>query len=109
MYNPVDPKVDFPKMEEGVLKFWEENDIFKKSLKQRSGAEEYVFYDGPPFATGLPHFGHFVPGTIKDIYPRYMTMKGKLVDRRFGWDCHGLPLHRRMAEDCDPYGPLGRF
>ncbi|MBR5927251.1 MAG: class I tRNA ligase family protein, partial [Spirochaetia bacterium] len=53
MYNPVDPKVDFPKMEEGVLKFWEENDIFKKSLKQREGCDEYVFYDGPPFATGL--------------------------------------------------------
>ena len=99
MYNPVDPKVDFPKMEEGVLKFWEENDIFKKSLKQRSGAEEYVFYDGPPFATGLPHFGHFVPGTIKDIYPRYMTMKGKLVDRRFGWDCHGLPVEYEMEKE----------
>ncbi|MBQ3319607.1 MAG: isoleucine--tRNA ligase [Spirochaetia bacterium] len=99
MYNPVDPKVDFPKMEEGILKFWEENDIFKKSLKQRSGAEEYVFYDGPPFATGLPHFGHFVPGTIKDIYPRYMTMKGKLVDRRFGWDCHGLPVEYEMEKE----------
>ena len=86
-------------MEEGVLKFWEENDIFKKSLKQRSGAEEYVFYDGPPFATGLPHFGHFVPGTIKDIYPRYMTMKGKLVDRRFGWDCHGLPVEYEMEKE----------
>ncbi len=99
MYNPVDPKVDFPKMEEGVLKFWEENDIFKKSMKQREGASEYVFYDGPPFATGLPHFGHFVPGTIKDIYPRYMTMKGKLVDRRFGWDCHGLPVEYEMEKE----------
>ena len=99
MYNPVDPKVDFPKMEEGVLKFWEENDIFKKSMKQREGASEYVFYDGPPFATGLPHFGHFVPGTIKDIYPRYMTMKGKLVERRFGWDCHGLPVEYEMEKE----------
>ena len=99
MYNPVDPKVDFPKMEESVLKFWEENDIFKKSLKQREGCDEYVFYDGPPFATGLPHFGHFVPGTIKDIYPRYMTMKGKLVDRRFGWDCHGLPVEYEMEKE----------
>ena len=86
-------------MEEGVLKFWEENDIFKKSMKQREGASEYVFYDGPPFATGLPHFGHFVPGTIKDIYPRYMTMKGKLVDRRFGWDCHGLPVEYEMEKE----------
>ena len=99
MYNPVDPKVDFPKMEESVLKFWEENDIFKKSMKQREGCSEYVFYDGPPFATGLPHFGHFVPGTIKDIYPRYMTMKGKLVDRRFGWDCHGLPVEYEMEKE----------
>lgn len=86
-------------MEEGVLKFWEENDIFKKSMKQREGASEYVFYDGPPFATGLPHFGHFVPGTIKDIYPRYMTMKGKLVERRFGWDCHGLPVEYEMEKE----------
>lgn len=86
-------------MEESVLRFWEENDIFKKSLEQRQGCDEYVFYDGPPFATGLPHFGHFVPCTIKDIYPRYMTMKGKLVDRRFGWDCHGLPVEYEMEKE----------
>ena len=86
-------------MEEAILRFWEENDIFKKSIRHREGCEEYVFYDGPPFATGLPHFGHFVPGTIKDIYPRYMTMKGKLVDRRFGWDCHGLPVEYEMEKE----------
>jgi hypothetical protein len=73
MYNPVDTRVNFPKLEEEILAFWEKNDIFKKSIAQREGAEEFVFYDGPPFATGLPHFGHFVPGTIKDIIARYQT------------------------------------
>ena len=70
-FKPVDPKVDFPKQEEEVLKFWQDNNIFKKSVSQREGAEDFVFYDGPPFATGLPHFGHFIPSTIKDIIPRY--------------------------------------
>jgi len=95
----VDPKVDFPKMEERILDFWEKNDTFKKSIRNREGCEEFVFYDGPPFATGLPHFGHFVPGTIKDIVPRYQTMKGKKVERRFGWDCHGLPVEYEMEKE----------
>ena len=99
MYKPVDPKVNFPKMEEAILKFWQEKDIFKKSIEQRNDSEEYIFYDGPPFATGLPHFGHFVPGTIKDIIPRYMTMKGYKVERRFGWDCHGLPVEYEMEKE----------
>ena len=98
-YKPVDPKADFPKQEEEVLKFWEEKDIFKKSLSQREGAEDFVFYDGPPFATGLPHFGHFIPSTIKDIIPRYQTMKGKKVERRFGWDCHGLPIENLIEKE----------
>ncbi|MCQ2597928.1 MAG: isoleucine--tRNA ligase [Treponema sp.] len=99
MYSPVDPKVDFPKQEEEVLKFWEKNDTFKKSVSQREGSEEFVFFDGPPFATGLPHFGHFIPSTIKDIIPRYQTMKGKKVDRRFGWDCHGLPVENLIEKE----------
>ncbi|MDC7239678.1 MAG: isoleucine--tRNA ligase [Spirochaetales bacterium] len=99
MYTPVDPRVDFPKMEEKIQKFWEENTIFEKSISEREGAEDYVFYDGPPFATGLPHFGHFVPGTLKDIIPRYQTMKGKRVERRFGWDCHGLPVEYEMEKE----------
>ncbi len=98
-FKPVDPKVDFPKQEEEVLKFWQENKIFEKSLSQREGAEEYVFFDGPPFATGLPHFGHFIPSTIKDIIPRYQTMKGKKVERRFGWDCHGLPVENLIEKE----------
>ena len=99
MYESVDPKVNFPEQEEKVLKFWKENDIFKKSISQREGAPEYVFYDGPPFATGLPHFGHFLPSTIKDIIPRYQTMKGKKVERRFGWDCHGLPVENLIEKE----------
>jgi isoleucyl-tRNA synthetase len=86
-------------MEEKIQKFWEENSIFEKSISNRDGAEDFVFYDGPPFATGLPHFGHFVPGTLKDIIPRYQTMKGKRVERRFGWDCHGLPVEYEMEKE----------
>ncbi len=98
MFKPVSNKVDFPKMEEDILKFWEENDICDKSIEQRPADNEYVFYDGPPFATGLPHFGHFVPGTIKDAVPRYQAMKGKRVIRRFGWDCHGLPVENEVEK-----------
>ena len=86
-------------LEEEVAAFWEKNHIFEKSVHQRDGAEEYVFYDGPPFATGLPHFGHFVPSTIKDIIPRYISMKGKKVERRFGWDCHGLPVENLIEKE----------
>ncbi|MFW6338496.1 MAG: isoleucine--tRNA ligase, partial [Alkalispirochaetaceae bacterium] len=99
MYSPVDPKVNFPAMEERVLTFWEDSRVFERSVEQRKGEESFVFYDGPPFATGLPHFGHFVPGTIKDIIPRFQTMKGKYVERRFGWDCHGLPVEYEMEKE----------
>jgi isoleucyl-tRNA synthetase len=98
VYKQVDAKVNFPKLEEEVLKFWEQNHTFEKSITNREGKSEFVFYDGPPFATGLPHFGHFIPSTVKDIIPRYQTMKGKKVERRFGWDCHGLPIEK-MIED----------
>lgn len=99
MYKPVDPKANFSQQEEEVLAFWKEKDIFKKSIVQRKDKEEYVFYDGPPFATGLPHFGHFIPSTIKDIIPRYQTMKGYKVERRFGWDCHGLPVENLIEKE----------
>ncbi|AIU92105.1 isoleucine--tRNA ligase [Corynebacterium ulcerans] len=101
MSNPVGgvyPKVDmsggsnrFPDMEREVLNFWSSDNTFQASLEQRSGSPEYVCYDGPPFANGLPHYGHLLTGYVKDIVPRYQTMKGKLVGRVFGWDCHGLP------------------
>ena len=92
MFKPVSNKVAFPKMEEGILAFWKEDATFEKSLKRNEGKERYKFYDGPPFATGLPHYGHLLAGTIKDIVPRYQTMRGKYVERRFGWDTHGLPI-----------------
>ena len=99
MYTPADPKVSFPEMEVSVMEFWETAGIFEKSVQMRDGAREFVFYDGPPFATGLPHFGHFVPGTVKDIIPRFQTMKGYKVERRFGWDCHGLPVEYEMEKE----------
>lgn len=81
----------FPVMEQEVLDYWAQDDTFAESIEQRDGAEEYVFYDGPPFANGLPHYGHLLTGYVKDIVPRYQTMRGKKVARVFGWDCHGLP------------------
>ncbi|MFX3657858.1 MAG: class I tRNA ligase family protein [bacterium] len=83
-------------MELDVLRFWEEGDIFQKTLAKTSDKKPYIFYDGPPFATGLPHHGHIVASTIKDIVPRYWTMKGRYVLRRFGWDCHGLPIEHEI-------------
>ena len=98
MFKSVSGKLSFPQMEEGVLRFWEQNGTFRKSLDNRKGAKEYVFYDGPPFATGAPHYGHLLAGTIKDILPRYQTMRGHFVERRFGWDCHGLPIEALAQE-----------
>lgn len=98
MYKPVSNKVDFPAMEEKVLAFWKEDDTFKKSLEKTKDNQEFVFFDGPPFATGLPHYGHLLAGTIKDIIPRYQTMRGRHVERRFGWDTHGLPIEA-LAQD----------
>ena len=86
----------FVDTEHDVLAFWKKENIFQKSLEQTKGNQEYVFYDGPPFATGLPHHGHLVASTIKDIIPRYQTMLGKHVERRFGWDCHGLPIEHEI-------------
>lgn len=91
-FASVDPKQSFPKMEEAISKYWIENKTFEKSISNRSADKEYVFYDGPPFATGLPHYGHILAGTMKDVVPRYWTMRGHRVERRFGWDCHGLPV-----------------
>ncbi len=98
MYAPVSSKVDFNAMEREVLAFWAQHDTFQKSLGKNRGGREYVFYDGPPFATGLPHYGHLLAGTIKDIVPRYQTMRGFHVERRFGWDCHGLPIEALAQE-----------
>ncbi|NOY15083.1 MAG: isoleucine--tRNA ligase [bacterium] len=94
---PPRPQVD--KIETEILKFWQKHRTFQKSIDQRSPDKEYVFYDGPPFATGLPHYGHIVQSTIKDIVPRYFTMRGYRVERRFGWDCHGLPVEYELEKE----------
>ena len=112
MYEPIKSKVDFSILEEEILDYWNKHRIFEQSLQARKGEKEYVFYDGPPFATGYPHYGHLLAGTIKDIIPRYKTMKGYYVSRRFGWDCHGLPIEMEMqsklglrsSEDVVRYG-----
>lgn len=99
MFKDVNGKIDFAEMEAKILSFWKKNDIFKKSMDQTAGNEEYVFLDGPPFATGLPHYGHLVGGTLKDVVPRFWAMKGKHVSRRFGWDCHGLPVEVEVEKE----------
>jgi isoleucyl-tRNA synthetase len=87
----VNPSPSFPAVEESILDFWAKDGTFQASLAQRAGAEEFVFYDGPPFANGLPHYGHLLTGYAKDMVPRFKTMQGYRVERRFGWDTHGLP------------------
>ena len=90
------PTFSFVAMEHEILEFWEEAQIFQQTLENTREKKPYIFYDGPPFATGLPHHGHIVASTIKDIVPRYWTMKGRHVLRRFGWDCHGLPIEHEI-------------
>ncbi len=104
MFKPVSPNQNFPDLEEKVLTDWDQNQTFAKSLERRKGAQRFIFYDGPPFATGLPHYGHLLAGIIKDIIPRYWTMQGYSVDRRFGWDCHGLPVEYEMEKELNLNG-----
>ncbi len=92
MYNKVDTNMNFVEREKAVGAFWRENDIFVRSMEQRKGCETYTFYDGPPTANGKPHIGHVETRTIKDMIPRFQTMKGKYVPRKAGWDTHGLPV-----------------
>lgn len=96
MYNKVDANPNFPQIEEKIIEKWKSEKIFEKSIK---GDEDFVFYDGPPFANGLPHYGHLLTGFQKDVVGRYWTMKGKKVERRFGWDCHGLPAEMGAEKD----------
>ncbi len=98
MTEPTTSTFDFVAMEHAVLALWRERDLFKKSLEYTKDKKPYIFYDGPPFATGLPHHGHIVASTIKDVVPRYWTMKGRYVIRRFGWDCHGLPIEHEIDQ-----------
>ena len=131
--NP-EQNFDFPKMEEEILKFWQKNKIFEKSVSNRDFSaieneedhvspascctkaecshqnknerNEFVFYDGPPFANGLPHYCHLLTGYIKDIFARYQTMKGKKVERKFGWDTHGLPVEMETEKELGVSGQI---
>jgi isoleucyl-tRNA synthetase len=115
-YPDVDPLPRFPALEQAVIERWRAEDTFGESVRRRRGAPELTFYDGPPFANGVPHYGHLLTGFVKDAVPRYRTMRGQHVTRRFGWDCHGLPVEMeaekalgvtgRMA--IEDYG-VGRF
>lgn len=98
MFEEVE-KLGIDERERKVLSLWSEGRIFEKSLENRKNDTPFIFYDGPPFATGLPHYGHLLAGTIKDVIPRYKTMKGYYVSRRFGWDCHGLPVENEIERD----------
>ncbi|MFK7918323.1 MAG: isoleucine--tRNA ligase [Ilumatobacter sp.] len=102
-YPDVDPQPDFPTLESKILERWERTGAFQASVDQRdagaNGDNEFVFYDGPPFANGLPHYGHLLTGYVKDAIPRYQTMRGKRVERRFGWDCHGLPAEVKAEQE----------
>ncbi|EDO38650.1 predicted protein [Nematostella vectensis] len=98
MASAVSEQHNFPKEEEKILELWKKLDAFKSSLRQSEGRPRYTFYDGPPFATGLPHYGHILAGTIKDIVTRYAHQTGYHVERRFGWDCHGLPVVYDVAK-----------
>lgn len=95
-FPEVVPVPNFHQLEEDVLTFWKENKIFEKSIEQRSVKNAYIFYDGPPFVTGTPHYGHLTGSVAKDLIPRYQTMKGKRVRRVWGWDCHGLPIENKV-------------
>jgi len=90
-YPQISAQPSFPDQEREILDYWATDGTFQASIDQREGADEFVFYDGPPFANGLPHYGHLLTGFVKDAVPRYRTMRGQQVHRRFGWDCHGLP------------------
>jgi len=90
---------NFPEREEEILKFWLDNKIFEKSLEKNKKRKAFVFYDGPPFATGTPHYGHLLQSAIKDVIPRYKTMQGFYVERQWGWDCHGLPIENIVEKE----------
>ena len=100
-YPRVADRPDFDAIEREVLAYWADDGTFEASVKARSGSKEFVFYDGPPFANGLPHYGHLLTGYVKDAIPRYKTMRGWRVERRFGWDCHGLPAEMEAVKELE--------
>ncbi|MGI9577374.1 MAG: class I tRNA ligase family protein, partial [Microthrixaceae bacterium] len=98
-YPTVPARADYPQIEQRMLDRWERQRTFERSIENRSDSEEFVFNDGPPFANGLPHYGHLLTGYVKDVVPRYQTMRGNRVNRRFGWDCHGLPAEMHSEKE----------
>ncbi len=111
-YDPVDPRQSFPALEEEMLERWRERDVFHESVRRREGAEPFMFYEGPPTANGRPGVHHVLARVFKDVFPRYQTMRGRLVHRKGGWDCHGLPVELELEkelgfqskEDIERYG-----
>ncbi len=104
-FPKVSSEADFPALDARVLEFWDSIDAFRTSVEFRDPDTEYTFYDGPPFATGSPHYGHLLQGVVKDIVPRYWTMRGHRVERRFGWDTHGLPVEMEVEKQLGVSGP----
>lgn len=102
MFEKPETRPNFPDLEEEILQLWEKGDIFARSIR---GTKDFVFYDGPPFATGTPHYGHLLAGTLKDVVPRYWAMRGYKVERRFGWDTHGLPVEMEIEKKLNINGP----
>ena len=112
MYKKVDTTMNFVEREKEIVKFWKENGVFNESVEKNEGCDEFSFYDGPPTANGKPHIGHILTRVMKDIVPRYQTMKGKHVLRKAGWDTHGLPVELEVEkllgmdgkQDIEKYG-----
>ena len=104
-FNRAEPQLDLPALDARILEYWKQSDAFQKSIDLRPADAEYTFYDGPPFATGSPHYGHILQGVVKDIVPRYWTMRGHRVERRFGWDVHGLPVEMEVEKQLGVSGP----
>ena len=98
-FRAVDPKVSFPELEQRVLRFWREADVFHESLRRREGAQEWIFYEGPPTANGRPGSHHVLSRAFKDVFPRFQTMRGRWVPRKAGWDCHGLPVELEIEKE----------
>ena len=106
-FTPFDPKASISEAEKKVTQFWKDFDIFNRSIETRSENKVFNFFDGPPFATGLPHYGHILAGTIKDVVPRYWTMRGYRVPRKWGWDCHGVPVEFQVEKEHNLGGKPG--
>jgi isoleucyl-tRNA synthetase len=105
-FTRVDPQVDLPAVDTRILALWDDIDAFTTQVEQRPEDSEYTFYDGPPFATGTPHYGHLLQAVVKDVVPRYWAMRGHRIERRFGWDTHGLPVEMEVEKELGVSGPL---